>query len=116
MEVSELRRVRLFFRASPYDNPTEHFMHESQVQACVLASVELHFWPGVNPYSKGKTSELWRIEVGELTTPTDYWHTTPGLGKVKGKEGAKVSRWTDKRAWTNPDLKKQEAVLEELDD
>lgn len=115
MQVSELRRVRLFFQARPYEHPTEHFMHESQVMACVMASVELHYSPGINPYTETETSKLWRIEVGELTEAKPYWHTTPGLGKVSSLEGASVSRWNDHRVWTHPDLQKEEEAMEWLD-
>jgi hypothetical protein len=116
MQVSELRRVQLFFRAHPNAHPTEHFMHESQVEACIKAALELHFWPGINPYNKKKTSELWRIEVGKLMEPSIYWHTTPGLRLDIRVKGAAVSRWSDTRAWSNPDLVKEEAERDALDD
>ncbi len=112
MNISDLRRVRLFFREG--GNPTEYFMHASQVEACMAAAVELHYAPGKNPYTKGTTAELWRIEVAVLSPPSAYWHTTPGLG-LQDQAGAEVSRWMDQRAWTHPELAKEEEILNQLD-
>jgi hypothetical protein len=100
--VSELRLVRLYMKNRP--NSYEYFMHQSQVEVFVKASLELHFEPGINPYNKVKTSEIWFITVSELQGSNAWWWTTIGLGIDKANQGASISYWKESRVWTHPEL------------
>ncbi len=115
MQVSELVRITMKFRGS--ENSTEHFMHRDQVSTFLSACLELHFHPGINPYTKGKTSELWEVCSAELAEPKAYWWSTVGLGKFASAKGAEVSSFHQncKRLWAHPDLIRQERLQEEAE-
>jgi hypothetical protein len=108
MKASELRRVGLYFKGG--DRPAEHFMHQDQVETFLKACLELHYQPGRNPYTGGKTSELWYVVSESISEPTQYWWTTLGLGKTRPALGALVSSFSSNytRLWTHPDLLKKE--------
>jgi hypothetical protein len=75
--LSEIRKVTLHWHDR---SPTSHLMHKDDVAMFVEASTRLHFDPGINPATGGKTSKIWQITVAELEFKEPYWWTMPCLG------------------------------------
>lgn len=76
--ISQLRKVSLYFRQEGTTNyaglPTVHFIHESQLDVLLKATLELHYQPGFNPYSGFKAATLWEVRVEEFPGRSDtFW-------------------------------------------
>jgi hypothetical protein len=76
--ISELRIVKVAFMHG-LNNPRVHYMHKSQVEAYVKATVELHHVRG-NPHTGKPLDNLARITVEGLATRTiTYWWCAASL-------------------------------------
>lgn len=126
--ISELRLVHLDIRNPEvrrkgiYPRPSVHFMHESQVDTFVEASIRLHQTEG-NPHIKDRTGgvppdQLWEIKVGHLELNTaSYWWCCADLGKNEDPKGAQLNDPKSPiRVWAHPELLRHEARLEEEED
>lgn len=91
-----------------FRHPTEHLMHESQVDLFLKAALELHYEPGINPHNTVKATELWYVTVGSVKGCNEWWWTKVGLGIDKTAQGAEISYWDNKRVWTHPELAAEE--------
>lgn len=115
--ISQLRKVSLYFRQEGTTNyaglPTVHFIHESQLDVLLKATLELHYQPGFNPYSGFKAATLWEVRVEEFPGRSDtFWWTKPGLGKDKTQVGAEVLyHQTSRRVWVHPELEAHEKEM-----
>jgi hypothetical protein len=124
--ISQLRLVKVIFyhvdkegRSIPGDGNV-HYMHESQVQTFIDATVALHHEPGINPHNGVKTASLWEIKVcGLEEKAVSYWWCDPTLKDNYSAHGAKINpaKWallgpTD-RVWACPTLWKQEHMARE---
>lgn len=104
--VSELRIVNVYFHGNHM--PSVRYMHKSQVDTFVKATVELHHERG-NPYTGGKAAPLRRIEVQGLGIETvSYWWCTPGLHK-NAQGGARINDPVINaplrvEAWVHPEI------------
>jgi hypothetical protein len=105
--------------ASPGACPEEQtsLMLEEQLLAFITAALELHFEPGVNPHTGGKTRSVWKIAIAKLGEPRSAWHTTPGLRA--GARGAAVLHWNEAyiaTVWRHPDcIREEEAHMVNTD-
>ena len=106
-DLGRLVEVRMHMRPkSPgccHDEQTS-LMLEDQLLAFITATLELHFAPGVNPHTGGKTHPVWEIVLAKFGEPRSYWHTTPGLHA--GLRGAAVLDWNEGHivpVWRHPD-------------
>lgn len=111
--VSELRLVRMYLKGNHI--PTDHLMHQSQVDLFLKATLELHYQPGINPYNKLKTAELWYATVASVRGSNDWWWTKANLGIDKTAQGAAISYWREERVWTHPELAAKE-LADHLED
>jgi hypothetical protein len=118
--ISQLRIVKRWFHS--YDNgggrkvweDSPHYMHESQVETFIAASIALHHSPGINPHNGNPTSALWEIKVAPLGEETSYWWCCPDLMANHSAQGAQINQalWsicflTD-RKWAHPILLAEE--------
>lgn len=86
--LSDIRKVTLQWqRGGP---PTSYLIHKDEVPAFVEASKRLHFDPGVNPATGGRTARIWQIIVAPLEFTGPYWWSTPDLGRNEDPAGARI--------------------------
>lgn len=126
--ISELRIVSLYIRnpesrrEGAYSPPAVHYMHESEVDTFVEASIRLHQTEG-NPHIKERTGgkppdQLWEIKVSRLSVNTNsYWWCCTDLQNNEDPRGAQLNdpSWGN-RIWAHPELLRHEARLEEEED
>lgn len=115
--IAQLRLVKvIFYHVDKQGNsiPDEgrvHYMHQSQVETFIAATIALHHEPGINPHSGGETAKLWEIKVCGLETDAkSYWWCDPTLKSNDSPQGARINqaKWgilgpTD-RVWACPTL------------
>lgn len=111
--VSQLRLVKLVFREGKTTSEHVHYMHESQVETFIAASVRLHHSPGINPHNGNKTASLWEIKVCSLGDQVSYWWCHPDLKDNYSPQGAKINPaqwaiWRKDRKWAHPSLLSEE--------
>lgn len=120
--INELRKVSVYF-GGLLTSPSDHFMHESEVEVFVKSIVELHYerthnphviayqaaHPEIKHFTDGATSRVQSIHVGKFFDKAGpYWWTTPGM--VDTGDGAHVLLgWDDRRVWAHPDILAREA-------
>jgi hypothetical protein len=102
-----LYRIRLFLGADgpPPAAPSyeTYYLVQSQIVGFVTASLQLHYNPGVNPYSEEDAAPLEAIAVASFTDDGPYWWTTPGLGTDPGVTGAMMlSPINEAAIWKRP--------------
>ena|SRR5665213_2272120 len=112
--ISELRTIVLTYKGSK--NASRHMMHESQVKAFVEATLKLHYHPGINPYTGGKTSEIelivsYRLDKSEQTT---FWWCSSTLSEDKWNGAYIFHCEFSEMLWAHPDLLAKEAEEDEL--
>ena len=114
MDHSELRLVTVIMRGVDLGGGTRgEIMHRRDVETFIKAQVELHYAPGVNPHSGGKTWTAWRITVSRLAKFDSYWWTVPGLQDNHNSKGARITSWRyEEEAWANPALIRDRLVQE----
>jgi hypothetical protein len=119
--ISQLRLVKVIFGEGKTTSEHVHYMHESQVETFIAATVALHHSPGINPHNGIKTASLWEIKVCELGEQVSYWWCDPTLMKNHSAQGAQINqaKWsicflTD-RKWAHPDLLRKEKEQREAD-
>lgn len=125
--ISQLRIVRRWFHA--YDDngsrkvweDSTHYMHESQVQTFLKASIALHHEPGINPHNKNRAAALWEIRVAPLGEQVSYWWCEPNLTVNHSTHGAQINQaeWsicylTD-RKFAHPTLLSEERAQREAE-
>lgn len=121
--ISELRIVSLYIRNPDsrrkgiYSSPSMYYMHESQVDTFVEASIKLHQTEG-NPHIKYRTGgtppdQLWEIKVSHLEINTkSYWWCCTDLEKNEDPKGAQLNNPTcGDRIWAHPELLRNEEFL-----
>jgi len=112
--ISELRVVRVYMKGST--SPHVHYMHESQVDVFVEATVNLHYLVG-NPHNGKQLHNLWRIEVSPLSVETDsFWWCSPTLHADQVSGARLNSTYLCASVWRHPDLIAEDKRCEELDD
>jgi hypothetical protein len=123
--ISQLRLVKVIFyhvdkhgTSIPGDGNV-HYMHESQVETFISATVALHHEPGINPHNGAKTASLWEIKVCGLDDDKSYWWCDPTLKSNNSAQGAKINqaKWAIlgpiDRVWACPTLWKEEHMARE---
>lgn len=96
--VSQLRIVKVQFRDMAYYQT--HYLHESQVDMFVKATVRLYHDKSYRPTA---SKDLWQIMTITLSEPESYWWTSLELD---GSEpNAKIHNTnSSKRLWAHPEL------------
>jgi hypothetical protein len=94
LPVSDFCIVEYLFQNSNSYN--KEIIHKDEVDTFCEALLRLHYDPGFNPHSGGKTAEIIAINVLRCEPRGAFWWTSPSLD---GEEGAMtfgngfVKRW-----------------------
>lgn len=113
--ISQLALVKItFYHVSDNGNcipstPMVRYMHQSQVDTFIEATVRLHHSPGINPHNGAETAKLWEIKVAGLQEDTvSYWWCNPDLKSNGSAQGAQLNNDTfaliglRDRKWAHP--------------
>lgn len=91
--VEGFLQVELEFGLAEFGGSTSTCMVEAKdLRKWLQAKLELHFFPGVNPYSQRTASSVTKITVTSMVGSED-WTATPGFGIGRRVKGIKTWRW-----------------------
>jgi hypothetical protein len=91
---------------------SSYVVHESQVDTFVQAQKTLHFEPGINPHTQGRTQPIGRIRIRTFEASGPFWWSTPDLQENRDPKGAidfsPMGGGED--VWKHPDILRDEAL------
>lgn len=99
-----LVKVSLHFSFAEGKHPTERIVAFHQLEKFLLAILELHFSPGLNPHNRNEAAEVQCITTATLQPRGPYWWSTPGLQENNDPNGVVIFSWemTPRIAWLRP--------------